>query len=46
VNVTATYPIGAIAASQNPEAAEAFKAFVLGDKGQAVMAEFGIMPPA
>jgi molybdate transport system substrate-binding protein len=46
VNVIATYPIGAIAASTNLEVAEAFKAFVLGDEGQAVLAEFGFMDPS
>lgn len=46
LNVIAVYPIGAIAASQNPEVAEAFMAYVLGEDGQAVLAEFGFMPPA
>ncbi|MCC7078226.1 MAG: molybdate ABC transporter substrate-binding protein [Acidimicrobiia bacterium] len=45
-NVIATYPIGAIAASQHLEIAEAFKAYVLGEDGQAVLAEFGFLPPA
>jgi molybdate transport system substrate-binding protein len=44
-NVIATYPIGALGASGDPEVAEAFVAHVLGEEGQAVLAEFGFLPP-
>ncbi len=45
VNVVATYPIGVLEASGNAEVAEAFLAYVLCDEGQAVLAEFGFLPP-
>lgn len=44
-NVIAVYPIGAIAASKNPEAAAAFETYVLGADGQAILAKFGFLPP-
>ncbi len=44
-NVTATYPIGVIAATTNAEIAEAFMAYVLSPEGQAVLEEFGFLPP-
>ena len=46
VNVIATYPIGVLEASGDAEVAEAFMAYVLGDEGQAVLAENGFLPPA
>lgn len=45
-NVIAVYPIGAIAASANPDAAAAFEDYVLGEDGQAVLTGFGFLPPA
>ena len=45
-NVIATYPIGVLEASGNAELAEAFVAYVLGDEGQAVLKEYGFLPPA
>lgn len=44
VNVVATYPIGVLAPSGSPDVARAFVAFVLGDEGQAVLAEQGFLP--
>ncbi|MBK9179461.1 MAG: molybdate ABC transporter substrate-binding protein [Acidimicrobiales bacterium] len=46
VNVIADYPIGVLEASGAAEVAEAFVAYVLGDEGQAVLAENGFLPPA
>lgn len=46
VNVIATYPIGVVAASTNIDVAKAFMAYVLGDEGQAVLAEYGFVPAA
>jgi molybdate transport system substrate-binding protein len=40
-NVVAGYPIGALTESPNPEAAQAFVAFVLGPDGQAVLERYG-----
>jgi len=45
-NVLAVYPIGMIAASDHPDVAAAFMQYVLGDAGQAVLEEFGFLPPA
>lgn len=39
------YPIAELAESQNPEAAEAFVAFVLSDAGQKILADFGFGAP-
>lgn len=44
-NVIATYPIGVLHASSNPEAATAFKGYVLSDDGQAVLEQHGFLPP-
>jgi molybdate transport system substrate-binding protein len=44
-NVIATYPIGVLEASGNADAAEAFMAYVVGDEGQAVLKEYGFLPP-
>lgn len=40
-NVVATYPIGVVAASKNPDAARVFVAFVTGPEGQRALAEAG-----
>jgi molybdate transport system substrate-binding protein len=45
VNAVATYPIGVVVDSSDAELAEAFVAHVLGADGQAVMKEFGFLPP-
>jgi molybdate transport system substrate-binding protein len=44
-NVVATYPIGALEASGSADAAKAFTAYVLSDEGQAVLQEYGFLPP-
>lgn len=44
LNVTAAYPIAAIASSKQPELAQAFVAFVAGEKGQAILARWGFGP--
>ncbi len=43
--VTATYPIAALAGAANPEGATAFVAFVLSDEGQAILASSGFGAP-
>lgn len=43
-NVTATYPIGVIAASTNPVAANEFRRFVLGIDGQKVLRNNAFLP--
>lgn len=40
------YPIAPVDGAADPEAAAAFVAFVLGDEGQAVLAEFGFRAPS
>ncbi|HZB40640.1 MAG TPA: molybdate ABC transporter substrate-binding protein [Ilumatobacter sp.] len=45
INVIAEYPIAVTKDAPNPEAARAFVAFVLGDAGQEVLAEYGFLPP-
>jgi molybdate transport system substrate-binding protein len=45
LNVEATYPIAALAEGDDPDAAAAFVAFVLGDEGRAVLASYGFGPP-
>ena len=44
-NIVNRYPIAAMTESGNPDAAAAFVAFVLGDDGQAVLAELGFGAP-
>jgi hypothetical protein len=44
-NVTATYPIATVKASQAPEAAQAFVDLVLSAEGQQVLKEYGFLPP-
>jgi molybdate transport system substrate-binding protein len=44
-NVPASYPIAVLADAPNPTAAEAFTAFVLGEAGQEILAEFGFTSP-
>jgi len=39
------YPIAALTASANPEAADAFVAFVLSDAGRTILADFGFGAP-
>jgi molybdate transport system substrate-binding protein len=45
INVEATYPIVVAARATNPAGAQAFVDFVLGDEGQAILAEHGFGPP-
>jgi molybdate transport system substrate-binding protein len=44
VNVIATYPIAALAASEHPDDARAFVDLVLSAEGQKVLADFGFLP--
>jgi molybdate transport system substrate-binding protein len=44
-NVVATYPIAPTAAAANPDAAEAFIAFVLSSEGQEILASHGFLQP-
>lgn len=44
-DVTATYPIAALAGAANPQAAQAFVAFVRGPQGQSILADHGFTPP-
>lgn len=44
-NVIATYPIAVLEAASDAAVAEAFVAYVLGDEGQAILAEHGFLPP-
>jgi molybdate transport system substrate-binding protein len=44
-NVTATYPIATVKASQAPEAAQAFVDLVRSAEGQQVLQEHGFLPP-
>jgi molybdate transport system substrate-binding protein len=44
-NVVAEYPIAALAAAPNPEAAAAFVEFVLSDDGQAILTGYGFSSP-
>jgi molybdate transport system substrate-binding protein len=46
VNVIATYPIGVLESSGSADVAEAFLDQVLSDEGQAVLADYGFLPPA
>lgn len=43
-NVTATYPIGALASSKNPAAATAFVAFTQTSAAQAILAKYKFLP--
>jgi molybdate transport system substrate-binding protein len=45
-DVLATYMIGVTAAAGSPDTAEGFMDWVLGDDGQAVLADHGFLPPA
>jgi molybdate transport system substrate-binding protein len=45
INVIAEYPIADVAASESPDVGQAFIDFVLGDEGQAILAEYGFGPP-
>ncbi|HEV7760969.1 MAG TPA: extracellular solute-binding protein [Acidimicrobiales bacterium] len=45
-NVVAQYPIARLAASQNPQAAQAFVRFVLSERGQEILGSYGFDPPA
>jgi len=44
-NVVARYPIATLANALNPEAAAAFVALVLGERGQAILASYGFSQP-
>jgi molybdate transport system substrate-binding protein len=45
LNVIATYPIAVTKAVKNADVADAFVAFVLGDEGQAILADAGFTGP-
>ena len=45
-NVPATYGGVVVKASQNQAAAQAFLDWLAGPDGQAILAEFGFLPPA
>jgi molybdate transport system substrate-binding protein len=45
VNVVATYPIAPIATAPNPDAAEAFIAFVQSGAGQDILSSYGFLQP-
>ena len=45
VNVVAHYPITTLLDAPHPEAATAFVAFVLSPQGQAILSEYGFVPP-
>lgn len=45
-NVIATYPIGVLAGAGAVDTAGAFRDYVLGDEGRAVLEEFGFLPVA
>jgi molybdate transport system substrate-binding protein len=44
-NVVASYPIAAVTAAPNPDAAAAFVSFVLSEEGQAILEDFGFTAP-
>lgn len=44
LDVTASYPIGVVAGTDNKATAEAFVEFVLGDAGQSILASYGFLP--
>lgn len=45
-NAETTYPIAALEDGTNPDLADAFLAYVRSDAAQAVLADFGFLPPA
>jgi molybdate transport system substrate-binding protein len=45
INVVAQYPIATLANASNPQGADRFVEFVLGDEGQAILASYGFGPP-
>jgi molybdate transport system substrate-binding protein len=45
VNARAAYPLGVVEATDDPELADAFVAYVAGPEGQAVLAEHGFLAP-
>jgi molybdate transport system substrate-binding protein len=45
INVIAEYPIAIVAASESSDVGQAFIDFVLGDEGQAILADYGFGPP-
>jgi molybdate transport system substrate-binding protein len=45
INVVASYPIATVKASTKQDVDEAFIDFVLGDEGQAILKEYGFLPP-
>jgi molybdate transport system substrate-binding protein len=44
-NVPAAYPIARLTEAPNAEVADAFVAFVLGEQGQTILAEYGFTAP-
>lgn len=45
LNVTASYPIAVLEGGSDDDAAQEFVDYVLGDEGQAVLADHGFLPP-
>jgi molybdate transport system substrate-binding protein len=45
INVVANYPIASVKGSTKQEVDQAFIDFVLGDHGQAILEEYGFLPP-
>ena len=46
INVVATYPIASVKASTKQDVDQAFIDFVLGSEGQAILKEYGFLPPS
>jgi molybdate transport system substrate-binding protein len=45
INVVASYPIASVKASTKQDVDQAFIDFVLGDEGQAILKDYGFLPP-
>jgi molybdate transport system substrate-binding protein len=45
INVVATYPVVVTKEARNPDGAQAFVAFVVGDQGQKILASYGFTAP-
>ena len=45
INVVAEYPIASVATSTKAEVNQAFIDFLLGEQGQAILADYGFLPP-
>jgi molybdate transport system substrate-binding protein len=46
LNIFAEYPLAALSDAKNPALAQAFVDYVLGPEGQAILAEYGLIPAA